>query len=265
MSGTARIKRRQWDSLYMTVETDVYARGEALQRRIVPELQYSQAYYEEALREYARGVQSWLDIGCGHNLLPPWRAAVEQELVSSVPLVVGIDYDLEALRKHKTIRNALRADIGALPFQGGSFDLVTANMVVEHLDDPVLQFREIARVLKPGGVFLFHTPNLRSYVTQVSRLLPDSLKKTLARMLEERVEEDVYPTHYRANTDVAIRDTAAQAGLDVAAMHFTMSTPVFATVPLLAAVELVYLRQLMRRPKLTPYRQTLICALRRPA
>lgn len=249
----------------MTFEASIYAKGEALQRRIIPELKYSQSYYEEYLRQYTSGVQSWLDIGCGHNLLPTWRADAEKEIVSSVPLIVGVDCDFEALRKHKTIRNVLCADIGALPFRDQSFDLVTANMVVEHLDDPARQFREIARVLQAGGIFLFHTPNLRSYVTRVSKLLPDNVKKVLARKLEGRVEEDVYPTHYRANTDAAIRATAEQAGLEVVAMHFTMSTPVFATIPLLAAVELVYLRNLMRRPKLTPYRQTLICALRRPS
>ena len=35
--------------------------------------------------------------------------------------------------------------------EGETFDLVTANMVVEHLTQPVRQFSEIQRVLRPGG------------------------------------------------------------------------------------------------------------------
>jgi SAM-dependent methyltransferase len=138
-------------------------------------------------------------------------------------------------------------------------------MVVEHLNDPVRQFSEVARVLQPGGVFLFHTPNLHSYVTLIARLLPYRVKKIIARVIDGRVEEDVYPTYYRANTTKMIRDITARAGLEVMAMHFTMSAPIFTIIPPLAAIELLYLRQLMRRPKLTPYRQTLICVLQRPA
>jgi SAM-dependent methyltransferase len=232
--------------------------------RIVPELHYSQSYYEDYLREYTCDVQTWLDVGCGHQLLPSWRSEAEEKLVSSVPLVIGVDYDLPSLRRHRSIRNVLRADVSTLPFKDGSFDLVTANMVVEHLSDPVLQFREIARVLRPGGSFLFHTPNLHGYTTRISRLLPDKLKKILARVLEERAEEDVFPTHYRANTEDRIREVAAQAGLEVDAVHFTGTLPVLQRFPFLATFELIYIRQLMRRPKLTRFRQTLICSLRRP-
>jgi ubiquinone/menaquinone biosynthesis C-methylase UbiE len=238
---------------------------EKIHSRIVPELCYSQSYYEDHLREYTCGAQSWLDVGCGHQLLPSWRSEAEEKLVSSVPLVVGIDYDLPSLRRHRSMRNVLRADVSMLPFRDDSFDLVTANMVVEHLSDPVLQFREIARVLRPSGSFLFHTPNLNGYTTRISKLLPDKVKKMLARVLEERSEEDVFPTHYRANTEDRIREVATQAGLEVVAVHFTGTLPVLQRFPLLATFELIYIRQLMRRPKLTRFRQTLICSLRRPA
>ena len=237
---------------------------EALRRRIVPELRYSQDYYEEHLRRHVAGVRAWLDVGCGHHLLPPWRSAEERELLASVPFVVGVDYDFASLRRHDGIRNVIRADIGALPFRDQCFDLVTANMVVEHLSDPVSQFREVARVLRPGGRFLFHTPNLHGYPAQASQLLPDAVKKALARMLEGRSEEDVFPTYYRANVESMIRSVAAEAGLDLRAIHFTGTVPVFGAIPPLAAMELLYIRQLMRRPGLARYRQTLICELRRP-
>jgi len=175
-----------------------------------------------------------------------------------------MDYNLDSLRKHRTIGKLLRADLGALPFSSKSFDLVTANMVVEHVSDPVLQFSEIARVLRPGGSFLLHTPNLSGYPTRISRLLPDAIKKTLARALDGRGEDDVFPTYYRANTESMIRDVATLARLEVAEVHFTCTSPIFGRVPPLAALELLYIRQLMRRPRLIKFRQTIICALRNP-
>lgn len=235
-----------------------------LQRWIVPELRYSQSSYEDCLRQLTSGVNAWLDVGCGHRLLPEWRGEAEADIVRDVPLIVGMDFDLAALRAHRSIAIVLRADVAALPFGDHAFDLVTANMVVEHLARPADQFREISRVLKPGGIFLFHTPNLHSYVIQVARLLPDAVKTMLARLLEGRVAADVFPTFYRANTDAAIRSAAASAGLDVEEIRFTLSSPVFGRVAPLAALELLFLRQLSRRRVLHPFRQTLICVLRRP-
>src|SRR5207247_1029846 len=45
-----------------------------------------------------------------------------------------------------------------LPFGDGSFDLVTALDVVEHLDDDVAALREMGRVLRPGGRVLVTVP-----------------------------------------------------------------------------------------------------------
>lgn len=48
----------------------------------------------------------------------------------------------------------VRIEDGVLPFADGSMDLVFANQVFEHVFEPEPALAEIARVLKPGGVFL---------------------------------------------------------------------------------------------------------------
>src|SRR4051812_16917674 len=99
----------------MSIQGRLSAVTDSMRQWIVPELQYSQVQYEEHLWRWASGVEAWLDVGCGHKLLS-WRsAAVEKELVESVPLVVGIDYDYDALREHKTIPRLIRGDIRVLP------------------------------------------------------------------------------------------------------------------------------------------------------
>lgn len=47
------------------------------------------------------------------------------------------------------------ADAEALPFADGEFDLVIGHAVLHHIPDLDLAFREILRVLKPGGRFVF--------------------------------------------------------------------------------------------------------------
>jgi SAM-dependent methyltransferase len=234
-----------------------------LQRWIAPGLRYSQASFEDRLRGYIPKSQRWLDLGCGHRLLSEWRHDAEKALVASVPLAVGIDADFDALRRHRTLSKLVLGDITKLPFANESFDLVTANMVVEHLDDPAAQFAEVARVLCPGGRFVFHTPNAQSYIIGAARLMPEPLKKTLARVLEGRVAQDVYPTHYLANRRPQIEQVAAASGLDVEQIEFVASAPVLGVIPPLAALELLWIRQLQRRASLAKYRTTLICVLRK--
>ena len=45
-----------------------------------------------------------------------------------------------------------------LPFRGGSFDMVVASEIVEHLENPQGAMLEAARVLRPGGYLVVSTP-----------------------------------------------------------------------------------------------------------
>jgi SAM-dependent methyltransferase len=234
-----------------------------LQHWITPGLRYSQTTFEQRLEEHVRRATSWLDLGCGHRLLPEWRSAAEAELMKTAPFAVGVDADFDAIRRHRSFTNLCLGDIARLPFKSESFDLVTANMVVEHLGDPVLQFAEVARVLAPNGKFVFHTPNAQSYVVAIARSLPETTKRFLARVLEDRVSEDVYPTYYRANQASAIETIAATSGFEVDRIEFVNSSPALSLVPPLLIPELVWIRQLQRREGLARFRPVLICVLRK--
>lgn len=49
-------------------------------------------------------------------------------------------------------------DVSALPFETGSYDIVLNMQVLEHVKDPALVVKELARVLKPGGHVFLTTP-----------------------------------------------------------------------------------------------------------
>jgi ubiquinone/menaquinone biosynthesis C-methylase UbiE len=243
------------DSLY-----SLYAK---IERRITPTLRYSQYFYEDVLREILPAGASWLDLGCGHKVLPIWREKQERDLVGKAGVVVGFDYDSPSLRKHRSINNLVCGEISALPFPDNTFDLVTANMVVEHLDDPQVQFREVQRVLRPGGTFLFHTPNINGYTTVAARMIPEFLKAPLAEVLDGRPAGDVFKTHYRANSESQIQHVALDSGFDVGKIRFIASSAKFAIIVPVAFFELFWIRLLLTR-KLRHLRTNLIVTLKKP-
>lgn len=100
---------------------------------------------------------SVLDVGCG----PGYFLSVLSEVYPQVDLV-GVDIDdelLDAARQCVGDNRLVRASAQDLPFSASSFDLVFSNQVVEHLHNPTQFFREAHRILRPGGLLLFSTPN----------------------------------------------------------------------------------------------------------
>jgi SAM-dependent methyltransferase len=78
--------------------------------------------------------------------------------------VWGVELDRERLadsRDDEFARKArvLQGDVTRLPFADASFDKLIISEVLEHLDDDGQAMREIARVLKPGGVCAITVPN----------------------------------------------------------------------------------------------------------
>jgi SAM-dependent methyltransferase len=169
-----------------------------------------------------------------------------------------------SLTKHQTLAHRLRGDIGKLPFADDSFDLVTANMVVEHLDRPEQQIRKIYRVLARGGGLIFHTPNKFGYSTPLARLIPEAIKDRLVYFLQRRAEEDVFPAFYRTNSRADIRRLAQRVGFRVLDIRLNCSSAQLIVIPPLVVFELLWLRALMSRSgrSLRPY---LIAILEKPA
>jgi ubiquinone/menaquinone biosynthesis C-methylase UbiE len=238
---------------------NIYWKIEAI---IAPGLQYSQSIYEETLRALVGPHTTWLDLGCGHQILPPWRSEQEAKIAGIPAIVVGVDYSLSSLSKHRNISYRVKGDITKLPFKDCSFDLATANMVLEHLERPDVQFKEIARVLKPGGMFLFHTPNVLGYSAIGARAIPDFARRKLVRFLEGRGEEDVFPTYYRANSKRRIEHLAQGSGFSVTNMRMIVSSAALIAIPPLVVLELAWIRLLMTKA-LRPLRTNIITTLKK--
>jgi 2-polyprenyl-6-hydroxyphenyl methylase/3-demethylubiquinone-9 3-methyltransferase len=98
-----------------------------------------------------------LDVGCGGGFLSNYLAREGFE-------VSGIDASPESLlvaTHHDETRSVCyqSGNALALPYATASFDAVCAMDFLEHVEAPGAVIKECSRVLRPGGVFFFHTFN----------------------------------------------------------------------------------------------------------
>jgi len=235
-----------------------------LEKIFYPGLRYSQYPYYETLRRTIPEGADWLDLGCGHQMFASWMVAEEQELAGRSGKLIGIDLDWDGLRKNQAVDGRVFGNLETMPFREGSFAVVTANMVVEHLSDPGRVLAEVYRVLRPGGVFIFHTPNARCFMMTMASKMPQKLKNFLAAVLENRKEEDVFPTCYRMNTFAAIRNQARENHFAIHELESVSTSAVTALFAPAAIVELLYMRML-EAPAMEGYRSNLIAVLRKPS
>lgn len=95
-----------------------------------------------------------LDLGSGSGM----DSILASLITGPTGTVIGLDTDAqrakaEALRRRHGVRNVtfVKGYIDAAPFEDGSFDVVISNGVINLAVDKPQVFREIARLLRPGG------------------------------------------------------------------------------------------------------------------
>jgi ubiquinone/menaquinone biosynthesis C-methylase UbiE len=232
---------------------------------LAPGLKSSQWAYREMLFANVTDETDWLDLGCGHQLFPKWMPGWEKDqeaLSSRCKSFVGIDYDLRSLVKHRALTKKVRGNIEHLPFKDQSFDLITANVVLEHVKEPISVLKEVRRILKPGGNFLFHTPNLVGYTTTIARLLPDAVKLKIVPYLQARPQADVFPTFYRFNSPATVRALAEEAGFSVTELRAVETSAQMVMLGPIVVFELLLIRAL-RSKRLENLRTNLVAVLQK--
>ena len=109
-------------------------------------------FVEEICRRVTDRRPRILDVGCGTgaNLL----------MLSEYGDAEGVDLSKDALAfcHERGLEKVRLGAAEALPYDDGTFDLVTALDVVEHMDDDLVGLREMRRVLRPGGRVLLFVP-----------------------------------------------------------------------------------------------------------
>lgn len=208
----------------------------ALRERWYVERGWRHAYrhYEDAITSRLDAGKAILDVGCGRTF------PLATEYLAHTNAVYGIDpvVDPAAVAAGAVVKSG-SAD--ALPFPDASLDIVVCRSVLEHIERPSAVFGEVARVLRPGGVFIFLTPSRHDYVSLAARVLPNAWHPWVVRRFEGRAEVDTFPTFYRANTRSAVQRYAHRCGLAVQRLEYLRHPPeYFMFSPLLYGLVALY-------------------------
>ena len=125
-----------------------------------------------------------LDLGCGPGIYAKILKGRGAE-------VYGIDLsskEIEIARSHVSGVDFRVGSAYDLPYKSGSFDLVVSALVVEHFGDVDKAFREVRRVLKRDGVFVFSIINPVTGVTHSMKGRPKNQRKFDDYFEEGKVE-----------------------------------------------------------------------------
>ncbi|WP_260482627.1 bifunctional 2-polyprenyl-6-hydroxyphenol methylase/3-demethylubiquinol 3-O-methyltransferase UbiG [Sphingomicrobium flavum] len=119
--------------------------------------------------------KSALDVGCGAGLLAEPLARLGAK-------VTGVDAAAEVIEVARAHAAGQGLDIayhaGGVEELEGSYDLITAMEVVEHVADPAAFVAALAERLAPGGLLIMSTPNKTAW----SKLLTITLAEGMGRI-----------------------------------------------------------------------------------
>jgi SAM-dependent methyltransferase len=174
-------------------------------RKIRPGWEPSPTLYRRLIATRVDARTRLLDVGCGH-------AELLRDSYERSAHVCGVDPDVEALRENRALANRVAGLAERLPFRDAAFDLVALAWVLEHLPHPERAFREIHRILRPGGTVVFLTPNTWNYNVWAIRLVPNVFHGYFTRRLYSRDEHGTYPTQYKVNSIRRIHSMLTRVG-----------------------------------------------------
>ena len=136
-----------------------------------------------------------VDIGCGDGEL----GAVVIDPMRPRPTVVGIDPDPRdcALARAGATYEAVHQTTGdVLPFADGELDFAFSNSTLEHIPAIAPVIAEVARVLRPGGTFLFTVPSEEFHACLGGHPLIGALTRRRGQSYESAIDERLAHERY---------------------------------------------------------------------
>jgi len=173
--------------------------------------------YEAKVERLLHEGSTVLDAGCGRT------APTLRKYLGRARRLIGVD--LVEFRDVPPGIETYRTDLGKLPLGDNEVDLIFAQSVFEHLVDAEAVYKEMARVLRPGGAIVFLTANMWDYGTLAARLVPNRYHAKIVKKVEGRAEEDTFPTAYKTNTRNDVERLAAKARLQVEEFEYLSQYP----------------------------------------
>ena len=160
--------------------------------------------YYEKIRSYIKPNSLILDYGSGRG---SWfyndndkKRRNLRDLRHNESRVIGVDVDDAVLTNPINHENYILTDEWVRE-NASMFDLISADFVLEHLDDKKKFYNNINTLLKDDGVFCARTPHKYSYVALMNTLIPSLFHHHILKKAQPKRESiDVFKAYYRLNT-----------------------------------------------------------------
>jgi SAM-dependent methyltransferase len=238
-----------------------------------------QSWQKRALYRYYQNRPGWVDgteqfwsLIRAH--VPPGGAILEigagpsnktTRFLAEIGEVTGIDLD-PAVATNEACTHTHVYDGRAIPVPDLSFDACVSNYVLEHVEEPATLLRECHRVLRPGGVIAFRTPNLWHYVSLIARLTPHSFHERVALRAQNASEDahDPYPTFHRMNTRRTCTTLLESAGFECVVLTCFEGEPSYGLFSRLAFYPLMLWERILNSTnRLEDLRTNIFCVARK--
>jgi SAM-dependent methyltransferase len=194
--------------------------SEKIQKRLFRSEDHPYRIYERRILAKLGPDSVLMDAGCGRTapLLAKFTGKAKRligvELVEFDPKAVPAGVEL------------IHGNLASVPqLSDASVDLVISRSVLEHIDPIEPVYREIHRILKPGGSFFFLVPNLWDYVSLVSWIVPNKFHAKIVSKTEGRDLHDTFPAYYKSNTRRSVARLAARTGFRMTACEYLGQYP----------------------------------------
>lgn len=200
---------------------------------------YPYQIYERKIASVLSNVDTILDAGCGRN------APLLRKFSGKERMLIGVDLEDRSV-KLPGIR-FIKCDISNISLKDKSVDLIISRSVLEHVRHPIFVYKELNRILKPGGSFIFLVPNLGHYASIISLLIPNRHHSTILSSIEDKQENDVFPVYYKSNTYSSIKKLSKLAGFEIADFQYLGQYPYyFMFNPFLFFIAAIYVKIINR-------------------
>lgn len=156
---------------------------------------------ERSINDVAKSDDLVLEIGCKYSDPPI------PELKGLVGSVSSIDV----------------ADIADVT--NASINIAFSRCVIQHVSDTDRYYSELFRALRPGGVYLFLTPNFWGYESMMSRIIPSRTDQPIKDHAVNHLRKNILPISYRSNTRRSIKRLAKHHGFDVERLDYLSQSP----------------------------------------
>jgi SAM-dependent methyltransferase len=123
------------------------------------------------------------------DLMAGWDSHIPKRVIPEK--VVGLGLNGNELSQNEVLSEALIHDLNkksSLPFQGQIFDAVINTVSVDYMTNPIEVFRDVGRILKPGGLFLVIFSN-RMFPQKAVKVWRESSEEERVLLVEEFFKE----------------------------------------------------------------------------